>query len=532
MIRSFTAPELEELLDLRTFVDEELERGLIEQVPLRTVLERLLLEACKRTGAHTAFVHSYGESLGLEFFSAGEPFAFDEKSEVFVRTGIAHRENVLVDQGARMLLAQPLDVAGEWFGAAGVVFTKPDDEMRIELAKRKVDLICEVLDNYLYAIKVARTKQRVMTELSHALSNRSLSEGLDKAASILFAAVPVDRLLIVYRSDESSSSDVQTHLYEGGRVTLNQHSSPELSGEGNEAHAYLESGDARLLDRYGILDASEEVLINGVTRTTIVGKLVARAKNAGFNTYDRELLSNFADFVRQRIVDFNKEWRHLSSTFRPEDVVRLLRQEDYERKYLAPREATVGILYMDIAGFTRLSEQVLKSPSAVARFVEEWSHDAVEILFDCGGAFDKMVGDCIIGLFGPPFYDQAPGVTLANAIRCAVEVREMTHAIGRRVGMEVLAKEPIGIATGVNLAPLFVGTFGPNRNFTGFSSGMNNTARLQGCAKRDEILVMLEALDALPAGHGFTFGEEGSAQVKNVAAPLRYRPLKTAPNEP
>jgi class 3 adenylate cyclase len=88
-----------------------------------------------------------------------------------------------------------------------------------------------------------------------------------------------------------------------------------------------------------------------------------------------------------------------------------------------------------------------------------------------------------------------------------------------------LKEEGVHVSTGVNLAPLFVGQFGPNSNFTGFSSGMNNTARLQGCATKDEILVMADALAKLPAGTRFTFGEERSAPVKNVAEPLRFRAL-------
>ena len=54
---------------------------------------------------------------------------------------------------------------------------------------------------------------------------------------------------------------------------------------------------------------------------------------------------------------------------------------------------------------------------------------------------------------------------------------------------------------------------------------MNNTARLQGCAVRDEILVMAEAISALGEGSGFAFGPERSAKVKNVAEPLRFRAL-------
>jgi class 3 adenylate cyclase len=257
----------------------------------------------------------------------------------------------------------------------------------------------------------------------------------------------------------------------------------------------------------------------------IVGKVLVTSKTGAFNTYDRELLAGFAGFIRQRIVDFNKEWRRLAASFRAEDVARLVQTDDYETRYLTPREEIVGILYVDISGFTRISEQVLKTPQKVAALVEAWSERAVDIVWKHGGVFDKMVGDCIIGLFGPPFYERSKGERLADAIRCAIDIRRMTHELPDTKGFEILKEGGIGVSTGINLAPLMVGSFGKNSNFTGFSSGMNNTARLQGCAKKDEILVMADGIHELPAGHEFRFGEEQSATVKNVAVPLRFRAL-------
>src|SRR5262249_19633639 len=156
------------------------------------------------------------------------------------------------------------------------------------------------------------------------------------------------------------------------------------------------------------------------------------------------------------------------------------------------------------------------SPAAVAELVEIWSREAVNLIWKHGGVFDKMVGDCVIGLFGPPFYDVAAPERLAAAIRCAIEIRAMTTDLPNRPEFRHLQEAGLGVATGVNLAPLFGGQFGPNDNFTGFSSGMNNTARLQGCAGRDEILVMEEAIAKLDSKAGFTFGEERNAKVKNV----------------
>ena len=78
-----------------------------------------------------------------------------------------------------------------------------------------------------------------------------------------------------------------------------------------------------------------------------------------------------------------------------------------------------------------------------------------------GGVFDKMVGDCVIALFGPPFYDETPGERLARAIQCAIDVRAMTNELPKRARIRALRETGSRVSTGVNLAPLFVGQFGP-----------------------------------------------------------------------
>jgi glycine hydroxymethyltransferase len=89
---------------------------------------------------------------------------------------------------------------------------------------------------------------------------------------------------------------------------------------------------------------------------------------------------------------------------------------------------------------------------------------------------------------------------------------------------ELAQMKELDVAIGLHFAPLFVGTFGPDQDYTGFSSGMNNTARLQGQAKGGEILCMDAFVAAL--GDPSRFGEERSAAVKNVAEPLKFRALR------
>ncbi len=516
---------LEKLFELRTLVDAHLEKALTESLAVGEVLQTLLAFAVEKTGASAAMLRSYAEDLEIHTY-VHPTDTFPALAEVLDRTGESKRENVVLESNGSTIVAQPLDVAGTWFGSAAVAFAKPKSETDVELAEKHLHLICEIVDNYLYAIKAAREKHQVMMDLGSALRHRVLSIGIEEAVAVLARSTNVTRLLLVYEGDETFRKSLHVQLYEHGKPVLGALARAEIVAVKKEAAAFLHEDDPRLLERFGLEACHGETLINGVTRSVRVGKIVASATNGrAFNTHAREMIAGFAGFIRQRVVDFNKEWRHLSASFGADAVARLLQSEHYEEEYLAPREALVAMVYMDIAGFTRISETILKSPALVAKFVEAWSREAVDILFRRGGVFDKMVGDCIIGLFGPPFYDEDPAASLTRAILAADDIRSMTHSFADRAEFPELKGANIGVATGVHMAPLFVGRFGPNANFTGFSSGMNNTARLQGCAKLDQILVMQEAITILGEQSGFAFGEPLSSQVKNVAAPLQYREL-------
>jgi adenylate cyclase len=526
--------QLRELYELRNTVDELIEEGLVKHWSVSEVLGNLLPRITTTLGAKGAFVETYGEDLLLHLFTSapegdgGKPLVIPGKIDVFERTSEEKRERVHAvtksEGGEELVIAQHLDVAGAWFGRAGLVCATDVDPVRLADA---LDAVCEVLDNYLFTIRAAREKHTVMMRLGRALRHRVLGEGVKEAVAVLAEAIPMERMVLVYVAEESATKTLHVQMFNGAKLEVDT-----LGAQGTTlapirvmGRDYLNGKNDDLLEHLGVKNAAEEVLINGITKSVVVGKVVVTSKSTTFNTYDRELLSAFAGFIRQRVVDFNKEWRALALAFRPDDVGRLLQDDDYEKRYLAPREEVVGIVYIDIAGFTKVSETILKTPAKVAELVEEWSRDAVDIVWQHGGVFDKMVGDCVIALFGPPFYEETPGERLARAIQCAIDVRAMTNEVPKRIQFESLREDGLAVSTGVHLAPLFVGSFGPNSNFTGFSSGMNNTARLQGCAGRNEILVMEEAIASLPAAHPFTFGESRAMPVKNVAAPLKFRAL-------
>lgn len=529
---------LKERWELNDAIDELAEIAIRDRLPVDHTLRLVLPELCKHTGATLAFMRTYDESLELHDFvhSTGEdgevPLGAEGIVAALAETDPLVREVTLPNGARGTLVAQGLDVAGEPFGAVAIVVPGEKDATERERLSKLLDTFSEEIDNHLASIAVARKKTMLTSAMSEALRDPVLDSGLVRALAVLRENIPFEDMILVFRhEDDVSGASLRYKILKNREIV---HDSSIRTGIDRDADvdAFMRSNAFRMMtgddgdvrERFGIRRFREEVMITGIRSARVIGRVIVTSRRGEFNTFDRDLLDRFADSLRQRIVDFNREWKGLSTGF-PKDVCeRLLHEEGYEEKYLSPREKTCAVMFADISGFTRLSEQVLVKPEAIGRLVDTWSARVVEILWETGGVFDKMVGDCVIGIWGPPFFEESPQELCRRAAKAAREIREFTRSLTAHEALPELVGEPIDVATGLNYAPLFVGTFGPDADFTGFSAGMNNTARLQGQAKGGDILCM----DAFVEAHGdpSQFGEEREAAVKNVAKPLKFRPLE------
>lgn len=252
-------------------------------------------------------------------------------------------------------------------------------------------------------------------------------------------------------------------------------------------------------------------------------------------TSGEELLDMFSSILGQRLVDYHKEQRYLQQYFSPDIVIRLLADDNYLVNHLYPRLHEIAMVYSDVTSFTRISEQVLDSPAEVCEFIDYWSEGVFKIIFDHGGAIDKMVGDCIIGLFGPPFYEVSPVECCRKAIECGIAINEYTAGLTGHPVVEKIRNSSLipglGVATGINYGAVMVGTVSPNMDYTAFGKDMNNCARLQGVAGYREVLVMSSMRNVLESddtvrGLDFEWGPLDSEAVKNVEEPLQFFRVK------
>jgi adenylate cyclase len=505
-----TYEQLQKLLSARRTIDALLESGLLYRQSVAQTAQEVLDSVIKLCGAQAAFLQTYNEDLSLTLYTQPNPLSIDI-APVIEGPAAKERERISVKSGDVLMTSVPLDVSGNWFGRFGVVVSAESDT---HFLYPLLDEISEEIDDYIAPIYEAREKHQLIMRLSDALWNPVLELGLKSAGEVLCAALGLHKLLVVYRPDKE---DAPAQLYFLDRRNPS-FATKHLLGA---AQTYLNHQDKSLLSLLSLEGAKEEVLLAGGSHQIVIGRLVAESEK-GFCTFDRDMIASFSELLRQRLVDYGKEWRKLTESFCSRDAARLLSHPEYKQKFLFPQEQEIAIVYTDISGFTQVSEQVLQSPHAVSDLIEAWSKEAVRLVWAEGGVFDKMVGDCVIALFGPPFYEGAASEYLTAVIRCATQIREMTRVFHQRESLNHVKLPELGVATGINVARCMTGYFGPNSNFTCFSSGMNNTARLQGIAAKHEILVMSAATRSVT---GFSFGEERSAMVKNVAEPLRFRPL-------
>ncbi len=512
--------------------DDLLELALQERFNLSRVLEEMFQLLGTHLQASHAWVRTYDDRLVLSDFqwrrraSDAAPTWTSMMLEALVQLPGQVFRGVIDERPA---VGLRLEVAGDDFGLVGVLW---DEQPALLEGEREDDLAglaegwCEVLDNHLAAHAAARRKQMILGELSASLRHPILSVGLQSSVEVLAAHIPLTGLALVYTPDgRRTSTDTRFVSFDGSGELRSEAGDDPLS-------RYLDGNGLEVLhgdieDLKGLLGASREVdniLVNGLTDATVVGRLVAAVKHDELSTYDHELFERFADNLRQRLVDFNREYQNLSHFFSSDTVARLLSEANYEAR-LEPMEQSVAVVYTDIAGFTRLSEQILREPRSIGKLVNIWGAGVVDILWRHGGTFDKMVGECVIGLWGPPFFDVSPEEACKAALEAAIDIERFTRDLYQHPALPELAEleDELGVATGVNYCPMFVGRFGPDEDYTGFSSGMNNTARLLGVAERGEILCMDAVVEALGESGHFDFSEWREAQVKNVAEPLRFR---------
>jgi len=138
----------------------------------------------------------------------------------------------------------------------------------------------------------------------------------------------------------------------------------------------------------------------------------------------------------------------------------------------------VTVLFADIVGFTTLSEQM--DPEQVKRLVDGVFQKLVEDVNLFGGHVDKIIGDCIVALFGAPVtHDDDP----ERAVRAALKMQQTLDEHNREGGTALQMR------IGINTGEVLVGALRAGGAYTAMGDVVNTASRLQTEAPPGRVLV-------------------------------------------
>tara|TARA_R110002096_G_scaffold419294_3_gene623878 strand:+ start:914 stop:2134 length:1221 start_codon:yes stop_codon:yes gene_type:complete len=158
-------------------------------------------------------------------------------------------------------------------------------------------------------------------------------------------------------------------------------------------------------------------------------------------------------------------------------VGEILEERDEDSLSLG-KDCELTIIFVDIRGFTSLSEQL--SSREVIEILNTYHAHMVEVIFRHGGTLDKYLGDGLIAYFNAPVGQEDHA---ERAVACALDMeKEMVEV---NAWLESKGKKSIKVGIGVHTGGAIVGDIGAphRREFTVIGSAVNVTSRLEGMTK-------------------------------------------------
>jgi class 3 adenylate cyclase len=254
---------------------------------------------------------------------------------------------------------------------------------------------------------------------------------------------------------------------------------------------------------------------------TVINDMTGRLKQAHEElesknrTLDQTLHELRDSMKRVRLLEQLKDEL---SKFVPEAVKRMLEQNP-DATELEKREKDVSVLFIDIAGYTRLSERM--DAKQLNELIQRYFSSFLEIIHTHHGDVNETSGDGLMVIFQEGFDAEHA----LNATRSAFAIHRKVEELNDEFAGVF---QPVSLHMGINSGSALVGATklssaaGARWTFTASGSVTNIAARVAGQAGEGEIL--MTAATAERTKGFFALENRGEHSLKNVDAPVQiYR---------
>lgn len=189
-----------------------------------------------------------------------------------------------------------------------------------------------------------------------------------------------------------------------------------------------------------------------------------------------------------RVQQLERQQASLRTFFSPV-VVDALRGRDPE-KVLQPRQCEVSVLFCDLRGFSRTSEQMADDLFGLLSRVSESLGVTTRVILDTGGVIGDFHGDAVMGFWGWPLEERSPTETARSAVLAAIQIQTEFSQLASQHSMANEFTMGIGIASG-NAVAGKIGTRDQVK-VTAFGPVVNLAARLEGMTKQLKASILID----------------------------------------
>ena len=270
--------------------------------------------------------------------------------------------------------------------------------------------------------------------------------------------------------------------------------------------------DAFTDERVRLLSLMASEVAVGVERARLTG--VARQSHVALGA------------AMRRVELLEKSKAHLGR-FVPQSVQRLI-DANPDAPALEKRERDVTILFLDIEGYTRLTESL--SRERLDWLVRTYFSRFLDIVHAHRGDINETAGDGLMIIF----QDDDVMAHAANAVRAALEIAHATRELHASLAAQF---DPIAVNIGINSGLALVGatrlqgSAEARFTFTATGSVTNIAARLGAFATGGTVVLSQDTANRL--GQLFTIETLGALALKNVSEPVpAWRLVTGAASQP
>ena len=194
-----------------------------------------------------------------------------------------------------------------------------------------------------------------------------------------------------------------------------------------------------------------------------------------------------------------------------------------DRETLCGREEEIVVMFVDLRGFTAISEKLL--PYDTVYLLNQYFKIAGEAIVQSGGRIDKFIGDGIMALFtdGSGVEENSKNALLA-AGKLAEGIKELSTETSSDFGSDL--KFGIGIHAGTSV----VGAMGYGENITDTAIGdcVNVASRLEQLTKEEECQLIITSDLYQRSGLSLKASYEKNVTVKGKSEAFKISAFKDA----